>query len=361
MLAGAGRFDEATRAFEQVLHLNPQAAAAQLQLARIALLRGSPDAAVQRAGTAARQVPSDPVARLVLVRGHLAKRDFAQAERELQPLVAAFPKSAPVLTELGHLRTRQRAFAQARQAFEQALKSDADSLPALSGLVTLEIAEQRPAAARRLVEQRLARTPDDSSVQTLAARMYLTVRDVAAAERALRTAIELDPRNLEAYALLGRLYLAQRRLDQAVAEFEALAGKMEKPIAARTMIGVIKQSQGKTAEARSAYEQVLRLDPQAVVAANNLAWLYAESSTSLDIAVQLAKTAKAAQPNMAEIDDTLGYVYLQMKQADLAVRPLLDAVAKIRVTPSITIASGWPTPGADRTTRHGARCDRHSN
>jgi Flp pilus assembly protein TadD len=107
-----------------------------------------------------------------------------------------------------------------------------------------------------------------------------------------------------------------------------MAGKQEKPVAARTMIGVIRQSQGKTAEARAAYEQVLRLDPQAVVAANNLAWLYAESSMNLETAVQLAKTAKAAQPQMAEIDDTLGFVYLQKQQADLAVPPLLDAVAK---------------------------------
>jgi Flp pilus assembly protein TadD len=78
---------------------------------------------------------------------------------------------------------------------------------------------------------------------------------------------------------------------------------------------------------------VLKLDPQAVVAANNLAWMYAETSSNLEVALQLAKTAKAAQPQLAEIDDTLGYVYLQKQQADLAVPPLRDAVAKDPANP----------------------------
>jgi putative PEP-CTERM system TPR-repeat lipoprotein len=328
VLAADRKFDDATRAYNEVLAINPRAAAAQVQLARIALLRGSPAASVQRAGEAVRNAPNDPTARLVLVRGLLAQRQLADAERELKPLVETFSAVPAVQVELGRLRFQQKALTEARAAFDKALSAAPDNLDAVSGLVAVDFAEQKPAAARLRAEAQLARAPKSTQVQTLAARVFLGLRDAKAAEGALRTAIELDPANLDAYGLLGRLYLSQGKPDQAVTEFEALGKRQERPVAAHTLIGMIRQAQGRTELAKAQYEQVLKIDPQAVVAANNLAWIYAESSTNLEVALQLAKTAKAAQPQLAEIDDTLGYVYLQKQQADLAIAPLQDAVTK---------------------------------
>ena len=45
------------------------------------------------------------------------------------------------------------------------------------------------------------------------------------------------------------------------------------------------------------------------MAANNLAFLYADEGGNLDLALQLAQTAKQHLPNSAEVDDTLGWVY----------------------------------------------------
>ena len=64
------------------------------------------------------------------------------------------------------------------------------------------------------------------------------------------------------------------------------------------------------------------------MAANNLAWLYAEKGQNLDAALQLAQSAKAELPELSEVNDTLGFVYLQKKLPDLAVVPLREAVQK---------------------------------
>ncbi len=67
--------------------------------------------------------------------------------------------------------------------------------------------------------------------------------------------------------------------------------------------------QNKPDEARKLYEHALSLDPQMPVAANNLAWDYAERGQNLDVALNLAQTAKAKLPNTAAVSDTLGWVY----------------------------------------------------
>ena len=65
------------------------------------------------------------------------------------------------------------------------------------------------------------------------------------------------------------------------------------------------QKQKKDAEAKVKYEKVLSLNSHAGVAANNLAWIYAASDGNLDMALQLAQTAKAQLPDRPEVNDTL--------------------------------------------------------
>ena len=84
--------------------------------------------------------------------------------------------------------------------------------------------------------------------------------------------------------------------------------------------------QNRTDDARRAFEQVLALDPKASVAANNLAWIYAENGGNLDVAMQLAQTAQAALPDSGETSDTLGWIYLKKEIYGLSITTLRRAV-----------------------------------
>jgi len=70
------------------------------------------------------------------------------------------------------------------------------------------------------------------------------------------------------------------------------------------------------------------VDRDAAVAANNLAWMYAEDDERLDEALQLAQAAKARLPNEPEIANTLGYVYFRKGMFGPAVTALKEAVDK---------------------------------
>ena len=92
--------------------------------------------------------------------------------------------------------------------------------------------------------------------------------------------------------------------------------------------------QGKRAEAQKQYEKVLTIDPRAPVAANNLAWIHAESGDNLDIALQLAQTAKAGLPDSSEVNDTLGWIYYKKDLASQAVPLLRECVDKVPQNPT---------------------------
>ena len=73
---------------------------------------------------------------------------------------------------------------------------------------------------------------------------------------------------------------------------------------------------------------MLAIDPRSPVAANNLAWLSAERGGNLDVALQLAQTAKVGMPERAEVDDTLGYIYLKKGLTSLAIQSFRDSIAR---------------------------------
>ncbi|MGH9659083.1 MAG: tetratricopeptide repeat protein, partial [Bryobacteraceae bacterium] len=86
---------------------------------------------------------------------------------------------------------------------------------------------------------------------------------------------------------------------------------------------------GRKPEARTAYEEALRLESENPVTLNNLAFLIANSpGGDLDQALTYVQRARQKAPQIPEINDTLGLIYLKKNLADNAVEILLDCIAK---------------------------------
>jgi len=128
--------------------------------------------------------------------------------------------------------------------------------------------------------------------------------------------------------MLGQIYISERRLDAALAEYEKAAANDPTSVAAHTIVAMILEAQNKIAEARKRYQKVLDINPNAVVAANNLAWSLAQQDQNLDVALQLAQRAKQQLASEARIDDTLGWIYYKKKLLPQAIASLEDSVAR---------------------------------
>ena len=73
------------------------------------------------------------------------------------------------------------------------------------------------------------------------------------------------------------------------------------------------------------------------MAANNLAWIDATSNGNLDVALQLAQTAKAQLPNRHEVDDTLGWIYYKKGLSSMAIESLNSSTAEATRQPELQL------------------------
>jgi tetratricopeptide (TPR) repeat protein len=231
----------------------------------------------------------------------------------------AAPNNARVHALYGRLLAQRNDMAGAIREFDRALEIEPGNTLALTGRVGADVVLKKPAEARARISRALAASPNDPDVLFLAGRLEASVGDNQAAEKYFRRTIDANPASLGAYTALGQIYLRMKRLDDARVEFEKLATLRPDAVGAKTMVGIIYDIQNKPQDARRAYEEVVRATNRAPVAANNLAWNYAETGENLDMALQLAQSAKQQLPDSHEVDDTLGWVYMKRNLPDLAI------------------------------------------
>ena len=325
-LAASKKTDAAIGAYREAIRLNPLAIEAKVALARLELATGHAESSMSLAEEALKAQPQNGDARLVLIRGLIARGELQRAEAELDALEAKSPDSAAVHVQRGTLLGRRFQHVAARREFERALALQPDLLEASAGLVALDLSLRRVEDARNRVDELAKPANAKPAVVMLAARTYRAVGDLKASEQMLRRVLASDPTYLDAYAGLAQIYAGQGRLNEALVELDALVQRDPNSVAALTLSGMILEAQGKAADAQKRFERVMQVDEEAPVAANNLAWIYAEHGGNLDVALRLAQTAKRKLPNVAEVNDTLGYIYYKKNLPALAI-PLLRASA----------------------------------
>jgi tetratricopeptide (TPR) repeat protein len=319
---------EAITSFGEVLKINPRAVAAQVQLARLNLVTGSPESAITFAEGALASAPGNPQARVALIRGLLGRGEVDRAAQELAPLMKQYPQVSVVHSLNGAIRTRKKDPAGARVSYEKALALTPRSVEAMAGVVAVDLIQDRPQQARQRIETRLAEEPDNVDLMQIAAQVYVAQRDLAKAETTLRRAIQVGPGSSRSYAMLANVLVASNKLEAARVEFDQIVQRDSRNVAAQTMAAMIVHSQNKLADAKKRYETIINADPTAAVAANNLAWIYQQENDHLDEALRLAQGAAVRLPDSAEVQDTIGMVYLKKQLPLLAIQAFEKSLEK---------------------------------
>ena len=262
----------------------------------------------------------------MLARALMMGEDPEAARANMAALTKALPNSPQVQAQQGTLDVLTGRRRDARAAYTRALALDGSNAEALAGLMTLDTLEGKPTAARTRIDGALAKTPSSVSLLIVSARTYALAGDVARAEEALIKAIDTDTSNLQAYNLLGELYIKLNRLEEARVEFERVAARRPSSVAAHTVIGMLHEAAGRPVEARASFERAVGITRDAGVAANNLAWIYAESGENLTAALELARSAKTRLPEAPEVMDTLGWVMFRMGLFSRAIEEFRGAI-----------------------------------
>ncbi len=104
-------------------------------------------------------------------------------------------------------------------------------------------------------------------------------------------------------------------------------------------LAMVLQSRGLVAEAARQYRRVLELDPNNVLAINNLAWLMCEQQNQYQQALELTEKGLRLQPNYIDLIDTRGVINYRLGKSEQAVKDLTKAVELYPATSSnMTVA-----------------------
>jgi len=338
-----GQMDQA-RSFAAELEKNyPDYLPAKLMQAQLALSGGDQKSASTQAtdllGRLAKAAPDrDYSAQLLgeirekafLIRGtaQLQLKNNAEARKDFEAARDTNPNDPLVYNSLALISLADNKQPDAINYFETALKIDGTNFDALNGLLTLYARSKELDKAHARIDQSLASFPNNASVHYLKAQAFGFQHDVPNAEAELKKTLELDSNYIPAYSALGALYINSQQEDRAIAEYQKIiALRPENPMA-YTLIGILQDQRKNYDAAIENYRKALEKDPNTIIAANNLAWLYAVTGKgNLDEAMKLAQGVVQKTPDIAGFIDTLGWVYYKKNLHTAAVEQLRKAVS----------------------------------
>ena len=192
--AGVGDFEEARKAYTEATKLDGGMVRAQVELARLDLRGGEPDAALRRSRDAVQKSPTNLDAQITLVRALRARGEASAADSLLQELLERHPSVATLQVQQAMSFLARKDPVSARAAFERALKLDPDSGDAIGGLVAIDVTARDLPKAKARIDAEVKARPTRPDLLLIAARTYAADRKLDVAEGLLNGPSSSMPR-----------------------------------------------------------------------------------------------------------------------------------------------------------------------
>jgi tetratricopeptide (TPR) repeat protein len=289
---------------------------ARLALANMLLKAGDAAAAQQFIVPAVRDEPANFEALILFARALSAQHSYRAGEVIAMRAEAVGPESAEPHMIRGQIALAQQRPAEALIQFQQAVLLEPRSRDAIVGLTNV----YRSGAVTRPMLQKMeaiaAADKPSATLMEITGRLFADHHWREDAKRCLRRSLEIDPSRSSAAAALAEIqassgeYSAARESASRINDVSQL------------LTGIRAEERQDIATAVSNYEAAVRAGDKTGVAANNLAWIYAQQGSNLDRALELANRARDLVPNSAGVLDTIGFVRLKRREYSQAVATL---------------------------------------
>lgn len=315
----AGDSNAARSDWENALESDTEHIPSRLALAQLSLEENDVKSALGYVVPAVRQEPGNYNALLLFGRILLAQKDYASAQIiASRASVVAPSANGPDLLR-GDIALALNDPGKALIAFQKAVVLDPHSQDAVEGLAR---AYREGHVTRPMLfdmEHIGLQPPVSPTLLAISGRLFAEHGWNEDAKRSLRECLSAQPNNASVALELSRLLL-QSGDEQQATRYAAMV-----PGLSQVVEGVAAEEKGNPQQAIEHYEAALRAGDRSGVAANNLAWIYANRGINLDRALSAAQSAVEARPREAGVLDTLGFVYLQRRQYTDAVGILQHA------------------------------------
>lgn len=161
--------------------------------------------------------------------------------------------------------------------------------------------------------------PDNKDVQYGLGHIHFQKQDYVEAVNAFKKAISIDARFSEAHNYLGKVYEVQGTLDKAIVEYqEALKNpQYDTPQKPYLNLGLVYMKQEKYDQATREFQRVLQIDPNNVVAHNELGRSYYQMGKPKE-AISSYQEAIRMAPNYLDAHYNLAFAYMKEGSKGLA-------------------------------------------
>jgi len=335
--------DGARKRYEQMLVKDPRSEQALLSLAGLLVATNAPPAQVKAALERALAAnPASIRAHQALIGFYTQQRDTKSALAAAQAAASAVPENAQILEALG---VAQQAAGESNQALDtltQAAKLQPQNPAPLLGLAAIEVALKDYNGAIASLHKAIALQPDQAAAWLALSGVYASSGRVEAGIADARKLQKEYPSRAVGFALEGELLFAQKKWGEAATAFrDGLAREPISLLSVRLYMAL--QAAGKQDQAsvmaqrwqkehptdialhnlqgqqsviakdyRAAAQHflaVVNVEPDNVVALNNLAWALNEIGDPK--ALEYAEHASALTPFAPSVLDTHGWILVQ--------------------------------------------------
>jgi tetratricopeptide (TPR) repeat protein len=322
-----GRVQGAVSEWESAISQDAQYYPARLALASVKLEEKHVDEAEEYITEVVREEPANLDALILYARVLLAQHRYDSARYLALRAAVANSSLAEPHVVLGEIAMARLHRPEALIELENAVLLDPHSARAMDVLTALYRTGVITRPMLRRMEATAVSSPPSPTLLELAGRLYADHGWYGDARRCLERAISLDPSRVSSVQALTSTYIARSRRRGIFNEHElaSLADAAPNGSSSSLLTALSAQREGKDGVAAERYEAAIRLGDRSGVAANNLAWIYADNPAKLDRALALAKQASEVNPRDPAVLDTLGFVLLQRREYSQAVEVLAKA------------------------------------
>lgn len=328
----ANRFDEAARWLEKARTDPGVAIAAGSRLAELHLRTGEIDKALTVAKEVLLKSPENLAVLRLVARVQLAKGDSNSARRTLTDMGRYAGYDPAAQFEVARLQVAASDDKGAAYSLDKALGTQPDFLPALVLLAEIEIRQREFTKVEQRIKQIGGKSGGEAMAMRLQGDLAMARGQQAAALAAYGNALKKDDSAEMALRLYGA-HVAAGDMAKGVALLATWQKNHADNAAVLRTIGYAALQVGNFTAARTAYEKILKLQPDDGQTWNNLA--LAASAQNDKAATGFAERAYALRPNDPAVIDTLGWLLFRQGQVDRGLTLLRDARLRDSTDPEI--------------------------
>ena len=352
--------------YKGIIDSDPESIVPMLALARLAEKQGKTQEMLDWLEQARERAPRDIKPRVMLAEYYLRKQQTEKADLLVkeavkvgsqQPTLLAlqgrvlmadhrYNEALPILAELvmrapdsvfgrvllGETYLKLGQTMDARKQLELALEKQPNYMLALVLMVKVELQSGYFEQALKYARQIQNIQPDLSLGYELAGDAWVAEKKYAEANTAYAQAWEREQSSVLAIKLSDTA-MRSGKPDDALKSLLAWLNEHPDDVQTRQLLGTTYQNLGQDDKAIDVYERLLAVQPDNVLALNNLAWLYSLANDPK--ALGLAERAYLAYPDNAGIQDTFGWILVQQGQVDKGRRLLKQAMEKLSEVPEV--------------------------